>query len=302
MVDQNSQSAQSAQTPSLSQSLSPRDIAITAQLTELDLSTYCNKTGKPCGFLSTTQLTTVIRTHGIERLLTILPQLRMTLAPEWIFTDDCGLQQLANYEPREYLVYAIFNLLPRLEEQTIPQMQADFEKRIKCWENLQSYTMEMITTTAELCRRLLAKNRPACLSAILLPLSPCHITANHENLSEFIALMQTCLVEIKSGYYEKAAIDARDKALEQYRLQKQLKFLTDLEIAINQEFDDFDIFKEHSAAFIEASSKRQARLTLQQEMQVRKAKREKVKKDGNVFTSKTVINPIFKKLKLGGSK
>ena len=223
-----------------------------------NLNYICQKTGAKFGQIAIEQIEQIAKIHGEQHLAEILPLLQISVLPHWTKTDPKGLQNLAKFEPVHYCVYVLFELCGKSEKRKTKNWLVDeTNERARVFKNLQNLAkndIEQITTCAELCRRLLSRQRPLELQENLENnICPTGASETQEDFAKLILFLEKTLSQIKSGYYNPNQINARTKAREQLRLQKRLKLLTNDEIAIWNEISDFDFFQE--LARIEKTSK-----------------------------------------------
>ncbi len=150
------------------------------------LTIRCTKTGKPFARRSMQDWNNLCAIHGSKRAEQILEVNKLqAVSPEWLFTDNTALANLAKYDPHGYFVYAACNILIPVQDsiirnKTIPASQktefqlAWLEQKSALWDNLQSCNVREIMECNEMMRKYLAVFRTAKV-AHMLPFKCSHL-------------------------------------------------------------------------------------------------------------------------------
>ena len=188
---------------------------------------YCQHTGKPIGEITATQLQEIVQIHGKDAARVILRETQKGYAPEWIWQNSEGLANLANWQPKEYLVYVIATLMGRvgcgktasnmrrsgsnfangsenwqwenrygrfrfglageIEGESESFADCSLAERVWAWRNLQDVPDDVIKPVAEVCRRIVGKVKPVLLEKVL---AKCECSRIYEITSSLAGLMK----------------------------------------------------------------------------------------------------------------
>jgi len=220
------------------------------------LTRYCQHTGKPTGTVGEDEFAELIKVHGEEITLSILQMTQKTYAPEWIWQNDEGLGNLALWQPKEYFIYAMSTLMFPASGKSASPLNAvkdeDYQNRILAWQNIQAFDIEIIKPIAELCRRIIAKCKPAILYKVLgkcQHTNVAEITANLESLTAFHLELEDLLKWLVANLTKLEAEDKRGFA--NFAAQKMIMALSTLEREVCQEMNDFELIPDKKPLQVE---------------------------------------------------
>lgn len=248
---------------------------------------YCEHSGKPCGKADYNQTRAMLAIHGKETTLKILETQRKQVSLEWIWLNADGLQNLASHQPREFFVYICQKLFIT---QTKNQELLRFEESVKAYTALQQFNDELLNPINEMMRRLLGMSCQENINYILRKFKRRSITAivaNLDNLTDFQADLQKAITNIVDDR-KKKKFCREGAAL--YRNMKMIAALSELELTIGNEFNDFDL--------VEGKSPDTMREVLGGNRKVKVKKQSKPPK----FEAKKVAKKGVFKLKIGSNK
>lgn len=203
-------------------------------------------------------------------------------APEWIWQNEEGLNSLALWQPREYFIFAMSTLMfPACGKKEALSRRSkkhnDFQNRITAWQQVQEFDVEIVKPLAELCRRIIAKCKPAILHKVLAKCSHTNvaeITASLQNMAAFHLELEDLLKWLVANL---AKLEAEDKrGFANFAAQRMIMGLSTLELEVCQEMNDFELIPDKSACAVEVIvGKRYA-----------KSKKPKAKYSGKAITVK----------------
>jgi hypothetical protein len=230
---------------------------------------HCALTGRPLPDrkYSTSELTSLYQVHGLARAKTIVDKTNSQVAPEWLFADETGLDNLVFHFPHEYVIYAfeilfksIYNSQLEFENPgntiTSYELHTQMAYKIHAWEFLQKQSKDLIITLAELLRRILASEKPIAIRNELLKYRSIKVLTDTDLLLEFNVKLVETLDKIESGYYDKREVQKRIKAQKLFAVQQKIKMLSGLELAIyetlQEEFENIDDLEATDVRFAKA--------------------------------------------------
>jgi hypothetical protein len=270
--------------------LTPETIAsITALDNELDCARqqYCEHSGKPLSKVDAKTVENLVTIHGRRVAIEILKTQQRQVSLEWIWLNDTGLAKLALHEPVEYFVYATSKLL---QDCTLHSELMRLHEGAEAWRKLQEIDKDILHPINELIRRLLAGyNRKSIQTKLSkFKLKKVNLIADSlENIYQY-------QLELTDLIKELIAQKKRDKAIQQgmsnFRLQGMITCLSELELSVGRELNDFDLIDGKSADAVDAIIGRQYG---------NKHNKEKAKQK---YATKPVVKVGGFKLNLGGSK
>ena len=247
---------------------------------------YCEHSGKPCGKADYNQTRAMLAIHGRTTTLKILETQRKQVSMEWIWLNMEGLQNLAIHQPREFFIYICQKLLIN---QTANNELNRFEESVKAFVAIQAHDEQMLMPIIEMMRRLLGMSCQTNTDGLLRKFqrrSLLAVVSTFDNLTQFQADLQQAITTIVEN--KKKRKYCREGA-SLYRNMKMIAALSELEMSIGNEFNDFDLVEGRSAETV--------RDVLGGN---RKAQTAKAKKQPKFAMQTTAKKGVFK-LKLGGT-
>lgn len=220
-------------------SASTIDIAELPENIQLLQMQYCANSGRPIRKLETAIVQSMIAIHGEENAIKLLEINRKSYSPEWLWLNDSGLQQLAIHRPKEYFIYACTKLFSLYNK---PDENLEFEEKIIAWKNLHENEIadEIIHPINELIRRLLANWHGIALNRHFAKLSATwlsDLTASQDSL----LILQIELTDLIPELIRlKKQCEETERGLRVFKTQKMIRALSQLELEINMELNDFD--------------------------------------------------------------
>ena len=218
---------------------------------------YCQHTGKPCGATTINELNELIKIHGEKVTKTILDYTQKAYAPEWIWQNAEGLNNLCIWQPKEYFIFAMSKLMfPAAGggKTATPEASLDtaFQHKVQAWQNIQEIDTDIVKPIAELCRRIIAKCNPVILSKVLgrcRQTSVARITENLENMTAFHLELEDLLKWLVANMSKLVAEEKH--GLANFAGQKMIMGLSTLELEIHREMNDFELIPDKNADTVE---------------------------------------------------
>jgi len=230
--------------------------SITALDNELDSARqqYCEHSGKPLSKVDAITVENLVTIHGRRVAIEILKTQQRQVSLEWIWLNDSGLQKLALHEPVEYFVYATSKLL---QDVTLHNELMRLHEGAEAWRKLQSIDPMVLHPINELIRRLLAHYNRKQIAHKLAKFKEKKVNRISESLSA-ISQYQLDLTDlIKDLVAMKRKTVAMTKGMSNFRLQGMITHLSELELSVGMEMNDFDLIDGKSADSVDAIVGRQ---------------------------------------------
>lgn len=246
---------------------------------------YCECSGKPLCKVKIETVQALIDIHGREITLKILRTQQKKVSLEWIWLNTDGLENLAAHDPKGYFVYCASKLLQDL---TVHSELMRLHEAANAWQNLSTISNDVIAPINELLRRLLGQYKRKQLNGELSKLKTKRvneITQSIDSLTTFQFFLTDLIQKLIASKKKKEIYEA---GMMQFRTQTMITALSELELSVGKEFNDFDIVDGKSIDSIHA---------------VVGTKYRHSKQDKNKFSQKTIKKPAGKiTLKIGGSQ
>ena len=193
---------------------------------DIELTSYCNKTGQPCGNMSMDEFAELIKIHGKDHAKNLMSmRATMQYSVKWIKTDPEALDKLSEIDPWGYFVYAASNML--LLVQTIPsannQMYISIQNdlrdkykmdilqiKIKLYKHIKDKPIELIIQANELMRQYLAFCKTANAMKILVWHNPNlnQVAFSVDNLRVLISDIKNNIKNVLQHEYDNKRIKA----------------------------------------------------------------------------------------------
>ena len=202
----------------------------------------CGQTGKSWGFVPVETMDNIVKVHGKARLQTVLNGIRFNSSPEWILTDDNGLDALACAYPVDYFVYALFSLINFEKFLATKTLQQKAELKHELWLKMQAIDTDLIIQTSEHLRLVLVFNRPAAVQDLFKALNLQTLADTSESIVDFQIVLKSCLQKLRDGFYEPEKIAQREKAQMRFKSQKRLRTLSSMEIFLEESMEELNLF------------------------------------------------------------
>lgn len=253
---------------------------------------YCQHTGKPCGEVAEVEINACIKAHGIVETVRLLKLKQKCVATEWISLNAEGLNKLAIQQPKEYFIYACGIITYPPDDEPHGTDYLAFENKVNAWQNLQSIDESIIRPIAEIVRRLLCKAPPVYLAKHLVKITNMDIATITQSLVNLTRFQLACESLLKKLIAVPLKQDSdKPSSFSTFSQQKRTIALSELEVDILNEFNDFEIIADKKPDAIEAIVGR----TYGNKKNKQNAKTAK-------FKGEAIVNPEFTGLKLGGGK
>ncbi len=210
---------------------------------------YCANSGRPIRKLETAICQSMLAIHGESNAIKLLEINRKSYSPEWLWLNDTGLQQLAIHRPREYFIYSCSKLFSLFNK---PDENLEFEEKIIAWANLDKLQIanDVIHPINELIRRLLANWHSIALNRHFAKLSATWLSDLTASQDALIILQIELTDLIPELVKLKKQSEETERGLKVFKAQKMIRGLSQLEIEINMELNDFDFIDGKSSELI----------------------------------------------------
>lgn len=212
---------------------------------------YCANSGRPLAIVPQQIVADLITVHGRTTTIKILQSQQKKYSYEWLWLNNEGLDNLSSHRPKEYFVYACSKLMQNL---TLHSELMRLNEAATAWRNLQSIDESIINPINELIRRLLANYKQKELTRHLAKLMNKHvndITKTMENLVVF----QLELTDLIQAFVAKAKKQAQlEQGMTVFKMQRMITKLSQLEITIGRELNDFDFIDGKASEVIHAKT------------------------------------------------
>ena len=230
--------------------------SLTALDAELDAARqqYCEHSGKPIFKVDAVTVENLVTIHGRRVAIEVLKTQQRQVSLEWIWLNDDGLAKLALHEPIEYFVYATSKLL---QDVTLHSELMRLHEGAEAWRNLQQFDSSILHPINELIRRLLANYNRKQISSKLSKFKEKKVNKISHSLSAIsqYQLDLTDLVKELTAMKRKSA--ALQKGMTNFRLQGMITHLSELELSVGLEMNDFDLIDGKSSDSVDAICGRQ---------------------------------------------
>lgn len=259
---------------------------------------YCECSGKPLCKVDAKSVHDLITIHGRETAIKILLTQQKQVSLEWIWLNADGLDKLALHQPREYFIYAASKLL---QDCTLHSELMRLHEAAEAWRELQSVDEIILNPINELIRRLLAGYKREKLNGKLKKFK-CKkinvIAKSIENIGKFQLELQNLLESLIAAKKKKQIYE---QGMTAFKLQGMITALSQLEVEIGRELNDFDLIDGKSVDAIHAITGTSYRHADKGE---NLATFQKKINEKNRYTGETTVIKNAKpvKLKFGGGK
>ncbi len=243
---------------------------------------YCEHSGKPCGKVDAQQVEDLVTIHGRHTAIELLKLNQRQVSLEWIWLNSEGLDSLAFHRPREYFVYAASKLLQDL---TLHNELMRLHEAAQAWNKLQQIPETVLHPINELVRRLLSRYKQQSLVKKLRKIKYKRIDLIATSV-QTLGLFQAELQAVLNSIVEKEkATERYEKGLSAFRMQKMIQGLSELEISVGKELNDFELIDDKSISRTE--------MTVGQKYRTLEKKQK--------YSSKTIKSVGLVQLKFGGN-
>lgn len=198
---------------------------------------YCANSGRPLAIVPHQIVADLITIHGRETTLKILLMQQKKYSYEWLWLNNEGLESLAVNRVHEYFVYTCSKLL---QDCTLHSELMRMNEAAIAWRNLQKVDEDIITPINELIRRLLANYKQKDLNPKLAKLINKHVNVITESIDNLV-MFQLELTDMIQAFVAQEKKDAAIlKGLSVFKMQRMITNLSQLEIVVGRELNDFD--------------------------------------------------------------
>lgn len=212
---------------------------------------YCAHSGRPLAIIPHQIVADLITLHGRSTTIKILQMQQKKYSYEWLWLNNEGLDSLAAHRPKEYFIYTCSKLLQDL---TLHSELMRLGEAAIAWRNLESIDASIIDPINELLRRLIANYKQKDLNKRLAKLVNKHvniITESIDNLIKFqLELTNTIQAFVKTAK-EQAKLQ---RGMSAFKMQRMITSLSQLEITIGRELNDFDFIDGKASDVIHAKT------------------------------------------------
>lgn len=216
---------------------------------EMARQQYCEASGKPLCKVDADTVNNLLTIHGRETTIKILLTQQKQISLEWIWLNNDGLDKLAMHDPAGYFVYAASKLL---QDVTIHNELMRLHEAAMAWKNLQAIDDSILPPINELIRRLLAGYKRNKLNKYLAKFAKKkvnEITSELSNLTQFQIELTDLIQDLIAKKKKK---EIYESGMTAFRMQSMITALSELEMAVGKEFNDFDIVDGKSSESIHA--------------------------------------------------
>ena len=210
---------------------------------------YCANSGKPLSKVPADVVNNIITIHGRETCIKILKTQQIKYSYEWIWLNHEGLEKLALHQPREYFIYATCKLM---QDVTVDDELERLHMAADAWQLLQSVDETVIAPVNETLRRLLAGYKRKQINKYLAEFKWIRIDLIAESLSNISAFQIELTDLLQFLIEERKKKEAIEEGMSVFRMQRMITALSQLEIEVGKELNDFDIIDGKSSDVIHA--------------------------------------------------
>ncbi len=198
---------------------------------------YCANSGRPLAIVPHQIVADLITIHGRSTTIKILQMQQKKYSYEWLWLNNDGLESLAINRAKEYFVYTCSKLMQDL---TLHSELMRLNEAAIAWHNLQTIDETIITPINELIRRLLANYKQKELNPRLGKLVNKHVNVITQSVDNLI-IFQLELTDMIQAFIAKSKKQAAEqKGMSVFKMQRMITTLSQLEITVGRELNDFD--------------------------------------------------------------
>ena len=212
---------------------------------------YCANSGRPLAIVPQQIVADLITVHGRETTIKILQTQQKKYSYEWLWLNHDGLDSLAAHRPREYFVYACSKLL---QDMTLHSELMRLNEAATAWHNLQKIDELIINPINELIRRLIANYKQKELIRHLTNLINKRVNIITESIDNLIKFQLELTDMIQSFVAEAKKQALLERGMSAFKMQKMITKLSQLEITIGRELNDFDFIDGKASDVVHAKT------------------------------------------------
>ena len=212
---------------------------------------YCANSGRPLAIVPHQIVADLITVHGRETTIKILQMQQKKYSYEWLWLNNDGLDNLSAHRPKEYFVYTCSKLLQDL---TLHSELMRLGEAAEAWRNLQTIDDSIIAPINELLRRLLANYKRKDLNKHFAKLVDKHVN-NITKTMESLIIFQLELTDLIQMLIAKQKKQAQlEHGMTVFKMQRMITKLSQLEVTIGRELNDFDFIDGKASDIIHAKT------------------------------------------------